>query len=171
MQHEGGEPVASAEVFGEARSYTELIGIFRHRVAALGCTCETVDAVAGLPLRYTAKLLSPRMVRSVGRASLGPLLATLGLRLFVAADTSGDFEQRIRPRLTLSRHAGGRLLASVKHGRRRLSGKEASEYFRLLRAKQLVLQQPRVRRRIAKIAARARWRNGASRRSEAPPVR
>ena len=45
-------------IVGEARSYSELIEIFRRRVAALGCTLESIDETAGLPSRYCQKLLS-----------------------------------------------------------------------------------------------------------------
>jgi hypothetical protein len=80
----------------------------------------------------------------------------MGCKLVVCRDEAGDFA-RIRARLIPAKHAGDRLLANIKHKRRRLSEEEASEYFRLLRAKQLMLQRPRVRKRIARHAAQCRW--------------
>jgi hypothetical protein len=77
------------------RSYAELIAVLRARVAELGASGETVDDVAGLPLRYTMKLLTPIPVKALGRTSMGPLLGVLGLKLVVMEDTEA-FE-KIRP--------------------------------------------------------------------------
>ena len=166
MQREGGEAIATAEVFGEARNYDELLRIFRRRIAALGVTLESCDDVAGNPTRYTQKLLSG--VRGVGRRSLGPLLTVLGAKIVVVRDERVDFA-RIWARLIPRKTAGDKLLANIKHVRRPLSGQSASDYFKLLRARQLVLQRPRKRRLIARIAARARLRNGTGRQHGATP--
>jgi hypothetical protein len=35
---------------------------------------DEIDALAGLPLRYTSKLLCDNSVKNLGRISMGPLL-------------------------------------------------------------------------------------------------
>ena len=47
-----------AEQLAEVRSYDELITALRDRVSKLGVTCESIDDLAGMPQRYTNKLLS-----------------------------------------------------------------------------------------------------------------
>ena len=61
------------EQLAEVRSYDELITALRDRVSKLGVTCESIDDLAGMPQRYTNKLLSQRPVRMFGRRSLGPV--------------------------------------------------------------------------------------------------
>jgi hypothetical protein len=158
MQRVGGEAVGSAEVFGEARSYAELLAIFRQRIASLGVTLESCDDVSGNPQRYTQKILAG--VRGFGRCSLEPLLIVLGAKIIVCADERAD--KRVRGRLILRKHAGAGLLAGRKHKQQRISGPEASAYFKVLRARQLLKQSKRKRRLVARIAAKARWRNGAT---------
>jgi hypothetical protein len=148
------------EIFGEARTYQELLEIFRRRISALGVTLESIDGTAGLPARYCQKLLVG--VRPLGPVSFGPLLACVGAKILVVPDEQLDFA-RIRARLIPKKNAGDRLLANIKHRRRPLSGEAASAYFRVLRARQLLAQSPRKRKLIAKHAARARWHNGAGR--------
>jgi hypothetical protein len=84
----------------------------------------------------------------------------LGAKLVVVADEAVDFE-RIRGRLILRKQAGAGLLAGRKHKQQRLSGEEASAHFKVLRARQLLKQSRRKRRLVARIAAKARWGNGA----------
>jgi hypothetical protein len=87
--------------------------------AALGTHMEAVDEVAGLPVRYTSKLMSANNQTSLGRVSLGPLLGALALKLAVVPDQ--DALARVRHRL-LARDACGRgpsLLAGSAAGLRR----------------------------------------------------
>jgi hypothetical protein len=70
----------------EATNYDSLIAAFRNRVAELQVAGETIDEVAGLPARYSAKLLGPTQVRKIGAISLGPLLGALALKLVIVED-------------------------------------------------------------------------------------
>jgi hypothetical protein len=70
----------------EATDYDGLIGAFRNRAAELQVAGETIDEVAGLPARYSAKLLGPNQVRRIGAVSLGPLLGALALKLIIVED-------------------------------------------------------------------------------------
>jgi hypothetical protein len=155
------------EPLAEVRDYDELIRALRNRVHKLNVTCESIDHLAGLPQRYTNKLLSgPVPVRTFGRRSLGPVLQSLGLKLVVALDDQGEFE-KLRQRLAPVKHAGRAMLATQKPVRRRFFFEEPGVAV-LARARQLVLQGKRKRRAIARIAAKVRWARNGSRRHRAP---
>src|SRR5262249_13470142 len=47
---------------------------------------ESLDLVSGLTGGYSAKLLSPVPIKTLGRVSLGLILQTLGLRLIAVED-------------------------------------------------------------------------------------
>jgi hypothetical protein len=70
----------------EATTYDGLIAAFRNRAAELQVAGETIDEVAGLPARYSAKLLGPNQIRRIGAISLGPLLGALALKLVIVED-------------------------------------------------------------------------------------
>jgi hypothetical protein len=66
--------------------YLGLVTALRRRIVELGTGMESVDAVAGLPARYTSKLLSRNHRTSLGQTSMGPILGALGLKLAVLPD-------------------------------------------------------------------------------------
>jgi hypothetical protein len=74
----------------------------------------------------------------------------------------GEVFARIRPRLAPAHRAGVPMLAEGKRRHHAHPYAGQSDYFRRLRQLQLLKQKPRRRRLIARIAARARWRNGHS---------
>jgi hypothetical protein len=137
----------------EVRDYAQLVRAIRTWIAELGTAGETIDDVAGLPLRYTMKLLAPVPVKGIGRTSLGPLLGALGLKLVVAVDH--EVLARIRHRLIPKHHASQGLLATGM--RRKHKFPKGPEFARLMRSRQLLSQSPRHRSSIARIAAKARW--------------
>jgi hypothetical protein len=161
----GGLPV-------EVRDYAQLVRAIRTWIAELGTAGETIDDVAGLPLRYTMKLLAPVPVKGIGRTSLGPLLGALGLKLVVAVDH--EVLARIRHRL-IARHASSTMLLAQGSPRKTpyLAFKDDPDLALVFRQRQLLGQSPRRRRRIARdakysqspeersenarIAAKARW--------------
>ncbi len=106
-------------IIAEVKDYAGLVLALRGRIAELNVAGETIDDVAGLPLRYTMKLLAPIQKKTIGRVSLGPLLGTLGIKLHVVEDP--EVFERIRPRLVPRkdgrRNAGEQMLASK--GRRK----------------------------------------------------
>jgi hypothetical protein len=65
------------------RDYAGLIQVLRARIEELQICYEEADRVAGLPARYSAKILGPSGGRSLGKVSFGLLLQTLGLELVV----------------------------------------------------------------------------------------
>jgi hypothetical protein len=68
------------------RDHQELIAALRARVVELGAAGETLDDVAGLPLRYTMKLLAPTPIKTLGRTSMCRRWAVLGLKLLVVEE-------------------------------------------------------------------------------------
>ena len=64
-----------------AQSEAELVEVIRRRVAELNLSYETIDDVAGLPGRYTNKLLSDRPRKGLGEMSLGAILGAVALRI------------------------------------------------------------------------------------------
>jgi hypothetical protein len=145
----------------EVRDYAQLVRAIRSWIAELGVAGETVDDVAGLPLRYTMKLLGSRFLKntgcSLGRTSMGPILGTLGLKLVVAVDH--EVLERIRPRLIARHHASTALLAQGNLKKRPyLAFKGDPEIARMFMQRRVLSQSPSRRSKIARIAARERWR-------------
>jgi hypothetical protein len=69
----------TVEPLAVVSDYPGLIAALRGRVIELGTSINALDEVAGLPDRYSAKLLSPRAVKNLGPMSLCSLLGALGL--------------------------------------------------------------------------------------------
>jgi hypothetical protein len=99
--------VEAIEPIAVVTDYRDLVVALRHRIVELGTSMESVDEVAGLPQRYTAKLLAPGGQKSLGRISLGPILGALGLKLAVLPDD--EALARIRHRLPKRSRNGPKL--------------------------------------------------------------
>lgn len=144
-------------VIAECRDYESLVRGFRSRIAALNVRCEDIDHIAGLPLRYCAKLIAPIPVRSIGKTSLPLLLRVLGLKLILAVD--GE----VPPRITAQRRSAGRaMLAEGKRHSRHVLPFRDPEVARRARAIQLLQQGPRKRKLIARLGGKARWAKARS---------
>ena len=74
------------EPLGVCRTSDDLRAILRARFAALGVSLETVDHIAGLPTRYTAKVIGLQPTRRFGQFSLDGLLGAAGVKLVVVED-------------------------------------------------------------------------------------
>jgi hypothetical protein len=85
-------------VICEFSDYNELINGLRQRAAELNLSGETVDAVSGLPARYTQKLLGPQQIRRLGATSFGPFLGALAVRGVLVEDRSAL--ERLRSQTT-----------------------------------------------------------------------
>jgi hypothetical protein len=73
------------------RSMADVLAALRARRDELGITFETLDAIAGWPCRYGAKLLAPEPSKNMGWQSLGLGLGALGTMLIMIED-----EEQIR---------------------------------------------------------------------------
>ena len=85
------------EPLGVCRTSDDLRVILRARFAELGVSFETVDHIAGLPTRYTAKVLGLQPTRRFGQFSLDGLLGAAGVMLIVVEDA--EALDRVRARL------------------------------------------------------------------------
>ena len=75
------------EPLGVCRTSDDLRAILRARFAALGVSLETVDHIAGLPTRYTAKVIGLQPTRRFGQFILDGLLGAAGIMLVAFEDT------------------------------------------------------------------------------------
>jgi|SRR6516165_8438295 hypothetical protein len=153
MQGAGGE--ATPKILAVVHEYSDLTNALADRIYALNTTQEATAELAGLPSRYLGKVLSARPVRSLGRLSLGPLLASLGVKILLAEDAEAfkRIENRIIPRKKQPAMRGAvvhlrlscKFLREIGHkgglnSRRYMSARKASS--------------------LGRRAANARWRNG-----------
>jgi len=112
---------------------------------------ETVDEVAGLPLRYTSKLFAPFPIKTLGKVSLGPILGALCCRIDLIEDH--EMLERI----------GHRIISTRKNARERMPAKRRghvlknSDLARLLQRRWVLQTSPQQRRRWATQGAQARW--------------
>ena len=87
------------------RTTDDLREVFRRRVAQLNISLETLDALAGLPTRYSSKVLGLQPTRRFGQISFEALLGALGLMLIAIEDA--EALARVQHRLAaapLQRH-------------------------------------------------------------------
>ena len=68
----------------DCRTTEDLRAVFRRRVAQLNISLETLDAIAGLPTRYSSKVLGLQPTRRFGQISFEALLGALGLMLIAS---------------------------------------------------------------------------------------
>jgi hypothetical protein len=68
------------------RTTEDLRQLFRLRVAHFNISLETLDALAGLPTRYSSKLLRSNPPRTFGPISFEALLGALALQLVAMED-------------------------------------------------------------------------------------
>ena len=150
-------------ILGRVNDYATLVALLRKRQADLGVAMETVDNAAGLPSRYTAKLLAPVPMRTLGRVSLGPMLQCLGVTLIAVEDLAAfkRIESRLTKRLR-GPHASDPMRA---RGGRRKSWRGVfrgdSEWGRMMAARRVLTQSEGERKAAARKAARVRWQRQA----------
>jgi hypothetical protein len=91
---------------GTCRTSDDLREVFRRRVAELGVSLDTIDHIAGLPTRYTAKVLGLQPTRGFGQFSLDGLLGALGLMLIVVEDAEAlaRVQERFEPLQRIDHH-------------------------------------------------------------------
>lgn len=143
------------------RCYDDLIDAMRARVAELGITMQTLDELSGLQPGYSAKLLGPARIKTLGPMSFDALLGALALELVPQSDINAAqkmearWEARERPipsvgkRLSMAAERRFTPLIAREMGRR--GGKKSAEI-------RMTEWPQEKRRRIAKKAAKARWR-------------
>jgi hypothetical protein len=145
------EPLARIE------SYDDLVHALRARVDQLGMSQETLDTLAGLQGYSSDGLgLKPQgNTRSLGRMSFGAALGALGLKILLVEDH--DAFARVRD-LLLERDR-----ADARRENAKPSGMRARENAWVLLGRagghaRIALLTAKQRVRLARKAARARWR-------------
>jgi hypothetical protein len=139
------------------RSYDELHWILRARATELQITRETIDAVSGLQSGYSAKLLAPVPIKSLGKTSMGLMLQTLGVVLIAVEDQEAlsRLRSRLVPRLRPDLHA-----SDVGRDVEKTSQQQVlwRAWSRLMNEKRRSKVSAAERKIIARIAALTRWR-------------
>jgi hypothetical protein len=162
------------KVIAEVDCYRGLLQALLSRKDELDVSFETLDHVAGLPVRYSAKVLGGRQ-RTLGPTSLGALLGALALKLAIVSDE--EQLERIKHRLTRSNWCTGKRADKRRKTREAAAaqGQDAAEdadaqrralmsdLGRQSHAAWMARTTPEARQRQASVAAQARWK-GARRR-------
>jgi hypothetical protein len=142
-------------VIATVSSYEQMVDALRQRVNELQIHGTRFDEFAGLPCGYLSKLIGKSPVRRIGMQSFAPLLAGLGLRLLVIEDQDATERlKRLPPRnqsyvrsVAVHGHLTTRFLQKI--------GRKGGENSRKYLGKRLIKQ-------LARKAAAARWKKGAS---------
>jgi len=141
-------------LLGEARNYDELVALFRRRCVELGTSMETLDLIAGTPSRYVSKLLCSMPIKHLGPISMGLMLGALALKLQIMVDH--EQEEKIKDRLIPKASSPAfRRQHNIGNVRRELVGN--SSWGHAMRIRQVQIQLPRKRQKIARNAATVRW--------------
>jgi hypothetical protein len=155
-------------IIAEICTYDEFLLAVKSWIRRCGISYETAGAISGLQDGYLGTLLASTPARSFSRMSLNATLSALALRLLLVVD-----EERLRqmqPRFTPRRkNAVSGMHSRKKPGFSLFKGNP--ELAKALHARWMLQSSARTRRRIAKAAAMARWRNGARHEDEATEVR
>jgi hypothetical protein len=136
--------------------YAGLIAAFRARAAErhIAITGEAVAQVAGIPNFYLAKILSPssKPAKRFGAASLGPILACLGLKIVLVEDSEAleKYASRIPKRQESFVHRGGTVQFVLTRRHLRAIQKKGGRNSRLYMSK-------RQASALARKAVKARW--------------
>lgn len=159
------------------RDMAGLVRAFREAREERQITNETIDAIAGLPTRYTTKVLSPRPNRNLGQASFDGILGALGKALVLVDDpeqipkVKNRWVKRRRIQSVVSEQASRASIADSEREMQEFKAKLAlSERMKALsklgaskggkrRAK---LMKKRARQAQASHAARKRWGKGSA---------
>jgi hypothetical protein len=99
-------------------SMTGLLEAIRARQDELDLSCETIDEIAGLPARYTSKLLAPVPLRGISHMSLTAILGALGIGLVVVEDSvqRAKVADRWKPRKRVTKRKFPGALLNQRNG-------------------------------------------------------
>jgi hypothetical protein len=156
----------AAEPLGIVRHYDDLHRICRARAESLDVSRSTIDEAGGFTPGYAGKLLSPRPIKHLSYLSLGLMLGALGLKLLVVEDS--EALARVQRRLVKRQFK-----TSVQHWRQKRAAEamlptetaetrpqveRGTEWARAMNARRAKRTSKAERKKIAKVAARERWK-------------
>jgi hypothetical protein len=154
---------ASANVaMGVCRGADDLRAILRARFTELGVSFETVDSVAGLPARYTAKVLGLQPTRNFGQISLDALLPTAAIMLIAVRDAEAlaRIQSRLVPLERVEAASKRRIIIKFTHDFMRkigsLGGRKSAENRRARVSKRKALSE------MKRQAALKRWQRATA---------
>jgi hypothetical protein len=161
------------KIIGEVTGYRGLVEALLSRKDELDVSFETIDHVAGLPVRYSAKVLGRQ--KMLGPTSLGALLGALALKLAIVSDE--EQLARIKHRLIPSNWCKGKRADNRRKAREAAAAQAQdatedadaqrralmSELGRQSHAAWMARTTPEARRRQASRAATARWKTAPRR--------
>jgi len=134
--------------------YSSLHAALRARAESLHVSRETVDHIAMLPDGYAAKLLAPEPIKILGKLSLGGVLEALGVKLVLVEDVEA-MAKFAKKRVERDEKSVRKLnMVSMANATWLWTSKTARKLTKLRMDK----ISPDRRSRIARKAARARWR-------------
>lgn len=150
------------------RDMASLVRGIREAIEERELACETVDVIAGLPARYTTKVVAPNGGKGIGPASFEGLLGALGKCLIMVDDpeTIPKVKNRWvkRKRVGSIRHSLSMTLSIQSSAQEMLEFKAKQEKREHMKAigkkggkRRLKTMGKRARQRVAAHAARARW--------------
>jgi hypothetical protein len=150
------------DVIGRADHYAAFVSLCRARIAALNVTHATVDEIAGFPAGYTSTLMCGN--KAMSGYSLFTIARSLALSPIFAHDDDELAKLISRSNWIKMRRAGPR-------SRRKLGGEHNGEHDALFNRQRFMKQiaargvlgrmlklSPKQRSKIARKAAKARWR-------------
>jgi hypothetical protein len=148
--------VAAPRVVASVSHYHELLKAVRDRVAELGITHETLDAVAGLQSGYASKLLSNPPIKRMGAFLQFIVLQSLGMKLLAVEDP--EQLARVQSRL-VKREVARPLHSGIVQ--RPIRFELGPDFMRKIQSKGGTNSRKnlpaRKRTQLARKAARARW--------------
>lgn len=137
------------------QGYRGIVAAFRARADQLDVSRTTLDNIAGLPAGYVQKLLATHPLKTLGPDSWGPLLGGTGMAIVFIEDPEAlaQIEGRLDPR----DNKNVRVLtpASIVPELALITALTARGMVTLRNAR----LTPQQRKRIAKKAALARWKD------------
>jgi hypothetical protein len=144
----------AVKVFASVGSIEDIHDALRLRFDALEISRASIDAAAGLPDGYASKLLAPVPIKRFGDISLWPTLQVAGLRLALIEDPNT---------LAQTARITKRDRSQVRHQLAGIAPVEAcgaatfSDLARKGGTARMSKLTVAARRRLGKLAARARW--------------
>lgn len=158
--------MAEPRVLGEISSYQDLHAIMRARAAELELSRETIDAIAGVPAGYAAKLLAPRPIRTLGALSMPLMLPALGIKVLVVVDDVAA--AKISSRINIKRDESKTMHSGVVHQQfskrfMRQNGRKGGENSRKKMTKERASE-------LGRRAASVRWKKPKITEIRVPPA-
>lgn len=149
--------------------YDGLHSAIRARADEIGITREQIDLAAEWPSGYASKILAPVPFKTLGRQSLGPMLAILGLKVILVEDPEAMAQitesgvRRVRAVRMLKPLQPGlanlpEIRSMVRKELRKAMQRNGKKGGTKSGASRKLNIPGATRRRIAKRAARIRWR-------------